>query len=315
MMKQKIMKNNTLCVTDIQKYSIHDGKGIRTTVFFKGCPLRCKWCHNPETQSYEKQLMFYAERCTGCGACVAACNHKAVTVGKSDDVTVSLTDYSRCRSEGNCIDVCVNNAREICGKEYTVSGIVREVRKDMAFYDTSGGGVTLSGGEVLSQNADNIQMLVKSFSDIGISVYIDTCGCVPYENIEKVIPYTDVFLYDLKIMDSDVHEKYKGVTNELIKENLIRLSGSGSRIWLRIPMIGGVNDTDENISATADFLKKNNIMPEQIHLLPYHSIGKDKYKRLGIAYDKCFGVPDEEKLDELKNIFYDAGFNNVFIGG
>lgn len=303
-------------MTDIQKYSIHDGSGIRTAIFFKGCPLSCKWCHNPETQSYKKELYFYSERCTGCGACAAVCEEHAVLVDESTaGRPICHTDRMKCRCTGKCTDVCVHNAREICGKNYSIPQLIQEIVKDRAFYETSDGGVTLSGGEVLSQNMDMIEMLAGQLAALGISVYIDTCGHVPYQHIERVLPYTDVFLYDLKLMDNQAHLKYTGVTNHQIKENLIRLSRDGGKIWIRIPVVGTVNDTKENITDIAFFLKEHDIQPEQIHLLPYHAIGKDKYNRLGKKYGECFTVPEQSRLDTLMGIFYDAGYGNVYIGG
>ena len=305
-------------ITDIQKYSIHDGEGIRTTIFFKGCPLRCQWCHNPETQRYDREVFFYEERCMGCGACMQDCPHQAIRleVGAPDGCRhTAATDRSVCETCGSCLDSCVNNAREICGKTYMVRELITEVLKDQAFYETSGGGVTLSGGEVLSQDMDYILELVQGLYERGISINIDTCGLVSYDAIAKVLPYTNVFLYDVKLMDPEEHMKYTGVSNELILDNLIRLAKDGGRIWIRIPVIGGVNDTTENMEQTTSFLQENRICPEHIHLLAYHDTGSGKYGRLDRGYEHDFTVPDQIKLQQLKHIFEDAGFADVRIGG
>ncbi len=296
-------------ITNIQKYSIHDGKGIRTTIFFKGCPLRCRWCHNPETWSYERDLFYYPERCMKCGACVGACKNKAITLSDIE------TERTKCDCSGDCEDVCCYNAREICGKDYRVEDLVKEACKDQAFYETSGGGVTLSGGEVLSQDMDYVETLVRRLSEKGISVNIDTCGLVPYSHIQRVLPYVDTFLYDIKLMDEEKHLYYTGVSNEDILENLVSLSKETSKIWIRIPVIGGVNDNAENMNAVITFLQKHQIRPEHIHLLPYHDIGMGKYERLGKEYKEIFTVPSPEKMEEFRQMFAESGCGEAFIGG
>lgn len=304
------------CVTNIQKYSIHDGSGIRTTVFFKGCPLRCRWCHNPETQNYRPQLMVYRERCSGCGRCVQICTQKAIVLtAEKDGRLTAKTDRNRCSGCGACTDRCLANAREVCGKNYTVRELVQELKKDVAFYETSGGGVTLSGGEVLSQNMEFVEALARALREHGISVYLDTCGAVPYENIRRIFAYTDVFLYDIKSMSEEVHKKYTGASNRQILDNLIRLNEQRGRIWLRIPVIAGVNDDRENIRALIDFLKEHHIVLEHIHLLPYHTVGIDKYDRLEQTAGERMEVPAEETLAQWKKLLEKAGFTHIYIGG
>lgn len=279
-----------LCVTNIQRFSIHDGKGIRTTIFFKGCPLNCAWCHNPETKAYGQEYMFYKERCIRCGTCNG----------------LSMAD---------AVEECLGNAREMCGKMYSIDALIKEVSKDIPFYEESGGGVTLSGGEVLSQNISLIQELVKKLSGAGISVNIDTCGEVPYENIEKVIPYSDTFLYDIKCMDEKLHMKYTGASNRRILENLAKLSRTDAAIWLRLPVIPQVNDTDENVESLINYMREEKIMPQQINLLPYHEMGRDKCERLGKKLPLKFEVPDEKTLERMSDFFNQAGYGNVYIGG
>lgn len=303
-------------ITDIQKYSIHNGPGIRSTVFFKGCPLKCMWCHNPETQSFDKELLFYEERCSTCGRCAAVCNSKASVIERVKNVPVVAIDRMRCRACGECVDECFNNARELCGKQMEGNMLVTELLKDRAFYETSGGGVTFSGGEVLAQNMDYVVPVMRRLKAFGINIAVDTCGAVPYERIKAVLSYTDLFLYDLKIMDSGIHEKYIGTDNAEILDNLRKLSQDGAKIWIRIPLIGGVNDSDENFRALADFLKDNDIRYEQINLLPYHNTGTSKYLRIGRRYSgTAFAVPPDGKMEEIRQFLGTKGIEPVISGG
>lgn len=300
-------------IYDIQKYSIHDGDGIRTTVFFKGCPLHCRWCHNPESQNFYRDFMFSSEKCTGCGACVRGCGQGAIAISRSGEAE---TDRSKCVKCGVCTEYCLNSARSIAGKTYAIDELVHEIVKDEMFYEQSGGGVTLSGGEVMAQDAEYIEKLVKLLFEKGFSVNIDTCGYAPYERFERILPYTDTFLYDIKAMDSTQHERFTGAGNELILENLKKLSGAGARIYLRLPLIGNVNANEEFISSVIEFLKSG-VNVCQINLLPYHSIGKSKYERLGREYDtaELFKVPSDEQLRKFVKLFCQNGFTHVKIGG
>lgn len=293
-------------ILNIQKYAIHDGMGIRTTVFFKGCPLSCRWCHNPESQGYRRELLFHRDRCTGCGACAAACPHGAALP----------LDRAACRSCGACVDACAHGAREWAGREYGIRDLVKELEKDQMFYDQSGGGVTLSGGEVLAQDMDYIAELARRLWEKGIGVDIDTCGHVPYERFLRVLPYTDTFLYDLKLMDPEAHKEYTGADNRLILENLKRLSGDGGKINIRLPLIEGVNADDGHIRAVIDFLKKENVRVCRVNLLPYHSTGSGKYAKLGRTYEEDgMAVPGQEWLERARESFLQNGFTNTEIGG
>ncbi len=299
-------------ITKIQKYSIHDGDGIRTTIFFKGCPLKCGWCHNPETISYEKQLMFRTEDCVGCGSCETGCKEKAISL-RDNKAQTNATDCVLC---GECLDYCIKNLREISGEEYDIQTLVDEVKKDQMFYEDSGGGVTLSGGEVMTMDMDYIERLVKSLNRVGIKVNIDTCGQAPYRNFQRILPYVDTFLYDLKIMNNDLHKKYVGVDNSVILDNLISLSMEKAKIYLRMPIIEGVNATEEEMQAKIEFLKENRINFEQINLLPYHNIGKGKYEQLGMVYNgEELAEPTVEKLEFFKQKLENYGYHNVKIGG
>ena len=298
-------------VANIQKYAIHDGKGIRTTVFFKGCPLACRWCHNPETQGYGRELIFYEERCTGCGECGEECGNGAVTAADGK----VYTDKELCRGCGECVDGCMRNARQLCGRGYSVGELAEELLKDRAFYETSGGGVTLSGGEPLAQEMDDLERLRGTLCGRGISVNVDTCGAVAFERLERVMPYTDRFLFDLKLMDEDKHREYTGRDNGLILENLKLLSGKGARIWIRIPVIGGVNDEAEELERMAGFLSEN-VHPEQINLIPYHNTGSGKYVHLGREYKGgMFYAPPKERMQELQRLMESKNIAPVFIGG
>ena len=304
---------DTPYVFNIQKFSIHDGNGIRTSIFFKGCPLSCLWCHNPESQRYQKELMLFHDRCTACGSCVRHCptGANAIVDGKL------VMDREKCTACGVCTDWCLNNAREIAGKEYTIQELVKEAEKDRMFYEDSGGGITLSGGEVMLQDMDYIEELCRILHDKGYSVNIDTCGYAPYESFKRILPYVDTFLYDIKAMNSDVHKHFIGVDNALILENLKKLSEDGARLNIRIPVIDGVNATEEFMNSVLDFLKENNISVKQVNLLPYHNTGMHKYRKLDRSYDdeELLKVPDKARMELFKDIFIKHGYSNTKIGG
>ena len=299
-------------ITAIQKYSIHDGDGIRTTVFFKGCNLRCTWCHNPETQQYKKELLFDEDRCVGCKNCVAVCPTEAITLegGKA------VTDRKKCTACGECVDYCNLNLREIAGMEYPVDQLVKELRKDEMFYEESGGGVTLSGGEVMMTDIEYLEELVKKLHHFGISVTIDTCGQAPYENYQRILPYVDTFLYDIKLMDSEIHKQYMGTGNELILSNLEKLSRDGARLYIRIPTVKEVNGSDEAMKSIINYLQEKNIHVTKVNLLPYHNTGSGKYVKIGRNYEGSdLHAPDKEEMNHFVELFREAGFHNIKIGG
>ena len=300
-------------VTNIQKYSIHDGDGIRTTVFFKGCHLRCRWCHNPETQSFEKELQVDIPKCTGCGRCAAACPEGASTISPEGK---SVTDREKCRVCGKCEAACLGNYRTVVGRDYTVDELVKICLQDLMFYEESGGGVTLSGGEVMAMDSGYIKELVRKLHREGVSVAIDTCGQAPYSNYEAIIPYVDTWLYDIKVMDDDKHREYMGMGNALILDNLRRLAAAGARIYIRIPVVKEVNGDMESMEAIIGFLKENDIRPLQVNLLPYHNTGSHKYGKLGMDYPGAeLTAPDDEEMQSFVKQWNDAGFGNVKIGG
>lgn len=299
-------------ITNIQKYSIHDGDGIRTTVFFKGCPLKCVWCHNPETQRYERELQYDKEKCVGCGACAKVCPRGAITMVENKPVL----DRELCTLCGKCEVYCPEGIRETVGQEYPVKALVKEIMKDRMFYEQSGGGVTLSGGEVMTMSSEYIVAIAKELKKEEISLTIDTCGYVPFERFEKILPYVDTFLYDVKVMDPKLHKKYIGVDNELILENLVKLSEAGARIYIRIPTVKEVNGNEQNMLDTIRFLKEHNITPAQVNLLTYHNTGSSKYPKLGMEYQGGdLHAPSTEEMEGFVKLFKDAGYLNTKIGG
>ncbi len=268
-------------IFDITRNSFVDGPGIRTTVFFKGCNLRCAWCHNPESQLFQPQMMFYQDKCTGCGMCKAKCPNHLET----------------CTLCGICEMYCMADARRICGKTYSMEDVLAEVVKDKSFYDHSGGGVTFSGGECMLQT-EFLAEILKRCKEAGIHTAVDTAGHVAWEKFEQVLPYTDLFLYDVKSMDSEVHEKHTGVGNKLILENLSKLFASGAKVWIRMPIMAGVNDSEEEIRALRELVHGK---AEKIELLPYHAMGEHKYQGLGME-TRFFEVPSKEKMEYLKQL-------------
>ena len=299
-------------ITNIQKYSIHDGDGIRTTVFFKGCPLKCQWCHNPETQRFEKELQYDREKCLGCGACAKVCPQAAITMVEGKP----LLDRSLCNLCGKCEVYCPEGIRETVGQEYPVKALVKELMKDRMFYEQSGGGVTLSGGEVMTMSSDYIVAIAKELQKEEITLTIDTCGYVPFKKFEAILPYVNTFLYDVKVMDPELHKKYIGVDNQLILENLVKLSEAGARIYIRIPTVKEVNGNEKNMLDTIQFLKEHNITPAQVNLLTYHNTGSSKYPKLDMEYQgNDLQAPSKEEMEGFVKLFKDAGYLNTKIGG
>ncbi|MCT4618026.1 MAG: glycyl-radical enzyme activating protein [Marinisporobacter sp.] len=300
------MKTGT--IINIQKYSVHDGPGIRTTVFFKGCPLNCWWCHNPESQNFKHEIMFFKERCKGCGTCVKRCPEGCMQL----EDKILVIDQEKCTLCGNCTDFCPNGALEYVGKDVTIMELMNEIKKDEIFYEESGGGVTFSGGEPMCQ-AEFLKELLKECNTREIHTTIDTSGYTDWENFEKIADLVDLFLYDLKIMNDELHKKYIGVSNKSILENLKKLSSRGANIYVRMPIIKGINDDDEHIDESIKFLSNLNIT--QVNLLPFHKMGMDKYKRLEMEY-KLSGMekPSDEKMMAIQEKFKASGLK-VKIGG
>ena len=285
-------------VFNIQGYSIHDGPGIRTNVFLNGCPLRCLWCQNPESQPAKPQLMYYSDKCTGCSSCVEVCPNGAVSIMEGK----AATDRSICDGCGLCVDVCINKARSIMGKKMTVDEVCKTVMRDKPFYDTSGGGVTLSGGEPLSQPKFSAQIL-KTCKEKGINTAVETCGYAKWEKAESVFEYADLVLFDIKHMNSGEHKKLTGVGNEIILDNISKLSNyMKKRIIIRTPIIPGCNDSYENMTAMGEFIKVHVPTCQYVELLPYHSMGEGKNEQLEKESSFQSTVPTWEKMENLRQV-------------
>ena len=265
-------------IFDMQRFSVNDGPGIRTTVFFKGCPLRCLWCHNPESKRAAPELLYYGERCIGCGACREVCERGCHTVGE-------IHEFRRdaCAACGRCAAVCPEEALRLAGRRVTVEEVLAYVLRDRPFYETSGGGMTLSGGEPMAQ-LPFVRALLTAAKAAGLHTAMETCGYAPWEQYREVAPLVDLFLYDFKETDDARHRRYTGVSNVQILENLRRLDGIGAEIVLRCPIIPSYNDTEAHfsgIAATANALHGI----REIHVEPYHPLGKSKAEALGISYE------------------------------
>lgn len=286
-------------VFEIKRFAVHDGDGIRTTVFFKGCPLRCRWCHNPEGLSGRAQLAWYPERCISCGECVAVCPTGAHSVSEG----IHRFDRARCLACGRCAEVCLGETLTLYGREMTVEDLLPRLLEDRTFYDTSGGGVTLSGGECLT-HADFCAALLCRLKTEGIRTAVDTCGDVPFAAFEAVIPHTDVFLYDLKAVDAEIHRRCTGRDNGRILDNLRRLDGRGCEIEIRIPYVPAFNDGE--IPAMAELLASLTHL-RKVRLLPYHSYAGSKYAALGMPDTLPSRLPNAEEMVSARAVLRARG--------
>ena len=282
----------------IKRFSLHDGEGIRTSVYLSGCPLRCVWCHNPEGFSYKSQVAYFSHKCISCGECVSVCNAGAHSIvdGKH------FFDREKCITCGKCESACLGLALQLYGKEISVEELLSILLEDRAFYDVSNGGVTLSGGECLFQ-FDFCLELAKRLKIENISLDIDTCGYTEYEKLRELMPYVDTFLYDLKAFNSKTHIRYTGVDNQMIKENLQKLCLDGAKVEVRVPYIPDCNDGE--LLDIAEFLKGLNIVG--VRILPYHNFAVTKYEALGCSCEMPATLPTEEALNSAKEIFSSKG--------
>ena len=297
-------------IFNIQPYSIHDGPGIRTTIFFKGCPLRCLWCQNPESQHIHPQLMYYCDLCTGCERCITAC--PAAAIAQHDGKVA--TNRALCTSCGVCASVCSVRAREISGKTMDAIEAAEQACRDKLFFETSGGGVTLSGGEILAQPAFAVEIL-KRCKEKGVHTAIETTGFARWETLASVLEYTDLVLYDFKHLDSDKHKRLTGVDNHLILENARRLVHVLHRPLIgRIPLIPGLNDDDANLLATARFISQELGRDTKVHILPYNPLGESKNSSLEQSEYLQLKRQSNEALDRMRMLML-SFLDHVVIGG
>jgi pyruvate formate lyase activating enzyme len=294
-------------VFDVMRFALHDGPGIRTTVFLKGCPLGCWWCHNPEGLSSEQEVIYFAGRCARCGDCVAACPHQAITWNDGP-----VHDPNLCEKSGRCAAVCPAEATEMVGRWVTPDQIVEEVMRDRVFFDESGGGVTFSGGEPFLQ-ARFLGAALEGCRARRIHTVVETCGIASQSALLRAARNVDLFLYDLKLMDSDEHRKYTGAGNEAILENLRALAAEHRNIIVRMPVIPGINDGAQNTEDLVQFLKAAGI--SRLDLLPYHQTGSDKYTRLNRTYRlEALKPPSTEQIQAFADEFRQRGLE-VRVGG
>jgi len=283
-------------IFNLQRFSIHDGPGIRTTVFMKGCPLQCLWCANPESQDFIPNLIVRDINCRGCGACVDTCVEGAISMSKEGRRRIA---WDRCTQCLLCVDVCIYGSLNVCGRYVGVAEVLDEVLKDSAFYNNSGGGMTVSGGEAFSQTRF-VTRLLKEAKREGLHTTIDTSGYAPWKEMKEVLCFADLVLFDIKHLDSEEHEKTTGVDNRRILDNLRRVSRE-KEVWLRVPLIAGFNDSDAHMDQIAVLGRE--IGAKKISLLPYHEGGKSKSEQIGRSY----GFP-EAKVPDDDHIAYLKGF-------
>ena len=302
---------------DIQGFSVQDGPGIRTTAFLKGCPLRCPWCHSPESQAFYPQLSWISMRCQGTALCesrcMKACGKGAVELGeqREDAKTGEMLQMIHvkrdlCDNCGDCAKVCYPKALYLCGEDYTVERLAERLLQDKKFFDRSGGGVTISGGEALSQ-ADFTVAILKRMKEEGIRTALDTTGFASWETVARTLPWTDLYLYDLKHMDSEKHKQIIGVPNEVILDNARRLAAAGKKLQVRIPVIPMFNNDVENIRKTAEFIKGLGDAVTVVQLLPYHNLGVTKYLRISDKPVAEATPPSDAQMQKLKAVMEEYG--------
>jgi pyruvate formate lyase activating enzyme len=302
-------------VFDIQGFTVNDGPGIRTEVFLKGCPLRCLWCHSPESQLPHMQVAWYEIRCSGlalCGKCLNICPKKAIIKGKTitskiDQPEKQVIDINRelCDNCGKCTEVCPSNALAVCGKDMDLQEVMQRINKDAAFYRKSGGGVTLSGGEPMLQYKFATAVF-KACKEQGFNTALDTTGYDSWEHYQEILEYTDMVLYDLKHMDSKQSKEITGVSNEVILENARKMAAAGTALQIRIPVIPGYNDSEENLRATSKFCANLGKAVTLVQILPYHRLGLVKYERLQRKYALEHVIPPTDETMQAHRILIES---------
>jgi len=296
--------SDSAVIFDIQRFSLHDGPGIRTTIFFKGCPLSCMWCQNPESHKAIPEIAFYAESCSRCFDCMAACTRDAII----ENITERI-DYSKCDVCGSCVTGCVHKAIRMIGKPWDIETLIEEIKRDKDYFDDSGGGVTLSGGEPMIYSKF-LQVLLPAIRNESIHITMETCGFFKWEQMINLIPYLNIIYFDLKHMDSAFHKLYTGQDNDLILKNLSQLSVEFKGLQVRFPVIPEVNDDQNNIIATAYFLKNHG--QETIHCLPYHNMWESKIPRINTRIKPMFQkTQTSDTLLHIKQMFFKEGINAI----
>ena len=306
---------------DIQGFSVHDGPGIRLTLFMKGCPLRCPWCHSPESQAFETELNWMEIKCIGtekCGRCLNVCPHGAVSPHKmkaaldgSGEIRLVTVDRSKCDNCGACAKACTSKALYMCGTDYSVEDIMERVRRDVPFFNRSGGGVTISGGECLCQPEFTLAVLKQCKAE-GIHTAVDTTGFVKWEVIESILPYTDVFLYDIKGVDDALHKQVVGVPNSLILENARKIAAAGGKFQIRVPVLPMYSDSEEVFDDIGKFVLELGGAVEVVQILPYHNLGTVKWERLQTGRPVFEATPPSGELIEArKKQLEDMGLNVI----
>ena len=297
-------------IFDIQRFSIHDGPGIRTTVFFQGCPLRCRWCHNPEAMTTQPSLFFTESHCLHCQACVVVCPEGVHGVEPDSH----LLDRDACLVCGKCADACPSGALEVAGREWTLDEVAELVLRDKVFYDTSGGGVTLSGGEPLLQAEFGAALLERLRAE-GLHAVVDSSGQGAPEAVRLLHPLTDLWLFDLKHCDPAAHREATGLGNQRILSNLRLLDELGAKVMGRVPLIPGINDGGDNLQALAKLVRGLSCLNE-VRILPYHQFQSDKYRRLGLEYPgESIPLPDEAQVAAFASRLAELTGRSVAVGG
>lgn len=292
--------NSRGIIYNIQRFSIHDGNGIRTIFFMKGCPLKCIWCCNPESQSIEQEILFLRDKCIGCFNCIRSCPYNAMDI-----------DRDKCKTCGSCTRVCPANAKRVSGRYITVDEVANEAEKDRIFYRNSEGGITFSGGEPTLQH-EFVAASAKKCKHLDIHTAIETCGYNTWDHVSHVLEYIDEIFYDIKHMDPDKHKVLTGVTNELILDNARKVAALGKKITFRLPLVPGCNDEEENVVATADFIKSITNDNVFFEILPYHRLGEMKFEWLDRVYELSgTETPPEEQVARYADFFKSKGCNIV----
>lgn len=297
-------------IIDIKKFTVHDGPGIRSTVFLKGCPLRCLWCHNPEGIDNKISLWYFEKKCIRCHKCIPSCGNNALSIGEGTVPHIHI-DTNLCRNMGKCVEVCPTNALCFDGQEISSDEIIRILLEDKEFYEQSGGGITISGGDPTFQYAFSLEIL-KGCKKENIHTAIETCMHTKKDILEQFLPYTDLFIVDIKLFDSVEHQKYTGVINEQILSNFKFLTGKGVPLLVRIPLIPGITATDENIRNISRYVARiNKGIP--LELMNYNPLGENKYRLMNKGYDaiKCLKPLSENELDSLYQIIENEGITAI----